>query len=213
MFLKRQGDRIEVLLRIHGGATVMWCSHLINGYGGLLPQFSAWLPNSLGFMPHFFISRVFYGLSKMSIEIHPLKLPLFNVGHWVWDGGEDDLRGKCVQQAGRCQLCLPSSRHCVLVPGLWPALGMTRPWTDRRVAGQTDGLQTHSQLRSRSSLVDRWLLFCPCRAFWGGHWREAAALPQPPGLLVWVQNEVPPQGADCCQECSSQFQLRPCQVS
>lgn len=38
MFLRCQGDWIEMLLRIHGGATVMWCSHLINGYGGLLPH-------------------------------------------------------------------------------------------------------------------------------------------------------------------------------
>lgn len=33
-------------------------------------------------MPHFFISWIFYGLSKKPIEIHLLKLLLFNAGHW-----------------------------------------------------------------------------------------------------------------------------------
>lgn len=38
---KRQEHGIEVVLGRHLGATVKLCSHLINGYGDLLPQFSA----------------------------------------------------------------------------------------------------------------------------------------------------------------------------
>lgn len=49
------------------------------GYHNFQPHFQT----LLGFMPHFFISRIFYGLSKKSIETQLLELLLFNVGHWV----------------------------------------------------------------------------------------------------------------------------------
>lgn len=154
---------MQVVLSLRLGVSVKLCSHLTSGDGDLPPQFSAWLPNILGFMPHFFISRTFYGLSKKSIEIHLLK-PLLNVGRWVWGWEDNDPGGSAGTRQTGCswsQPAFPVARAPVSGLGAvagWSALG----WTGRLHTDQSLGSETAPP---PARLRDRQLLFPQSRAF------------------------------------------------